>query len=138
MTLGTMAVDHEMRIDFAKLRTDRLAKTRAQMEKDGLGSVLVFDPDNVRYITSTKLGEWVNNKLNRYTLLAKGHEPILFEIGSAIGTKKALCPWIKDIRPSKGDMRGTMTPLLQASRKVIGEVYEILKGWNLQDAAMSS
>jgi Xaa-Pro dipeptidase len=134
MTLGTMAVDHELRIDYAKLRVDRLEKSRAQLEKDGLGSLLLFDPDNVRYVTSTKLGEWTNNKLNRYTLLAKGHDPILFEIGSAIGTKKALSPWIKDIRPSKNDMRGTMTPLLKANEKVAGEIYEILKGWNLHDA----
>ena len=76
MTLGTMAVDHEQRIDYDKLRKDRLEKTREQMKKDGLGAVLLFDPDNVRYVTSTKLGEWVNNKLNRYTLLAEGHDPI--------------------------------------------------------------
>lgn len=134
MTLGTMAVDCELRIDYAKLRADRLEKSRKQMEADGLGSLLLFDPDNVRYVTSTRLGEWVNNKLNRYTLLAKGHDPILFEIGSAIGTKEKLCPWIKDIRPSKNDMRGSMTPLLKASHKVIGEIYEILKDWNLHEA----
>ena len=74
MTLGTMAVDHELRIDYDKLRKDRLAKSRAQMEKDGLGALLLFDPDNVRYVTSTRLGEWTDNKLNRYTLLAKDHE----------------------------------------------------------------
>ncbi|TCW25963.1 aminopeptidase P family N-terminal domain-containing protein, partial [Christensenella hongkongensis] len=56
MTLGTMAVDHEQRIDYDKLRKDRLEKTREQMKKDGLGAVLLFDPDNVRYVTSTKLG----------------------------------------------------------------------------------
>ena len=87
MTLGTMAVDHEIRLDYDKLRKDRLQKTREQMEIDGLGALLVFDPDNIRYITSTKLGEWVTNKLARYCLLAKGQEPILFEIGSAIRTK---------------------------------------------------
>ena len=76
----------------------------------------------------------MNNKLNRYTLLAEGHDPILFEIGSAIGTKKMLCPWIKDIRPSKNDMRGSMTPLLKSNEKVIGEVYEILREWNLHEA----
>ena len=134
MTLGTMAVDHELRIDYPKLRADRLEKTRIQMEKDGLGSILVFDPDNVRYITSTKLGEWVNNKLNRYTLLAKGHDPILFEIGSAIGTKQKLCPWIKDIRPAKNDMRGSMSPKLNASFKMLSEIYDILKDWNLHEA----
>ena len=48
MTLGIMAVDHEMRIDFPKLRIERLQKTRLQMDKYGVGSLLVFDPDNVK------------------------------------------------------------------------------------------
>ena len=33
-TLGTMAVDHEMRIDYAKLRKDRLGKNK---DSDGEG-----------------------------------------------------------------------------------------------------
>lgn len=131
MTLGIMAVDHELRIDYDKLRKDRLQKTREQMEKDGLGALLVYDPDNVRYITSTKLGEWANNKLGRYCLLVRGQEPILFEIGSAIGTKKMLCPWIKDIRPGKNDMRGTMPTELAAAENSIKEIASILKDFNV-------
>lgn len=132
MTLGTMAVDHEIRIDYDKLRKDRLQKTREQMAKDNLGALLVYDPDNIRYITSTKLGEWTSNKLGRYCLLARDHEPILFEIGSAIRTKKLLSPWIKDIRPSKNDMRGTMPPELGASENSIAEIYNILKEFGLE------
>lgn len=133
MTLGIMAVDHELRIDYAKLRQERLQKTRVSMQKDNLGALLVYNPDNVRYITSTKLGEWVNNKMNRYCLLAKDRDPILFEIGSAIGTKKMLCPWIKDIRPAKNDMLGSMPDELGAGEASIKEIYDILKEFNLQD-----
>jgi len=136
MTLGTMAVDHEMRINYEKLRGDRLQKTRIQMKKDGIGALLLFDPDNVRYVTSTKLGEWVNNKLNRYCLLAEGHEPILFEIGSAIETKKKLCPWITDIRPAKNDMRGSMPKELNASENAVREIYEILESYNLHKESL--
>ena len=132
MTLGTMAVDHELRIDYKKLREDRLNNTRVQMEKDGLGAILVYDSDNVRYITSTKLGEWTTNKLSRYCLLPSGQDPILFEIGSAIGTKKKLCPWIKDIRPSKGDVRGTIPVEVEATDKGIKEIYSILKSFGLE------
>jgi Xaa-Pro dipeptidase len=57
----------------------------------------------------------------------------LFEIGSAIGTKKMLCPWIKDIRPAKNDMRGSMPTELNAAQKCIGEIYEILKSYNLHE-----
>ena len=108
MTLGTMATDCEIRIDYAKLRKDRLDKMNGQLKKDGLGALLSFDPDTIRYITSTKLNDWTNNKLARSCLLVPDHDPILYEIGSAIETKKRLSPWIKDrIVPAIGSMRGT-------------------------------
>ena len=108
MTLGTLATDCEIRIDFAKLRRDRLAKMNAQLKQDGLGALLCFDPDAIRYITSTKLNDWTNNKLARSCLLVADQEPILYEIGSAIETKRRLSPWIRDrIYPMVGSMRGT-------------------------------
>ncbi len=108
MTLGTMAVDSEIRLDYGKLRQDRLSKMNEQMKKDGLGALLTFDPDTIRYISGTKLNDWTNNKLARCCLLVTDHAPILFEIGSAIETKKRLSPWIKDrIYPMVGSMRGT-------------------------------
>jgi len=108
MTLGTMATDCELRIDFAKLRNERLGKANRQLKQDGLGALLCFDPDSIRYITGTKLNDWTNNKLARSCLLAADQEPILYEVGSAIETKKRLSPWIKDrIFPFVGGMRGS-------------------------------
>ncbi len=57
MTLGTMATDCEIRIDYDKLRKERLSRANDQLKKDGLGALLCFDPDAIRYITSTRLGE---------------------------------------------------------------------------------
>ena len=108
MTLGTMATDCEIRIDYDKLRRDRLSKMNEQLKTDRLGALLSFDPDTIRYITSTKLNDWTNNKLARSCLLVADHEPILYEIGSAIETKKRLSPWIKDrIYPAIASMRGS-------------------------------
>jgi Xaa-Pro dipeptidase len=107
-TLGTMATDCEIRIDYDKLRKDRVRKAKDQLKADGLGALLCFDPDAIRYITSTKLNDWTNNKLARSCLLAVNQDPILYEVGSAIETKKSLCPWIKDrIYPFVGGMRGS-------------------------------
>jgi Xaa-Pro aminopeptidase len=108
MTLGTMGVDFEIRVDFQQLRKDRLHKANAQLKEDGLGALLCFDPDSIRYITSTKLNDWTNNKLARSCLLIADQEPILFEVGSAIETKKKLSPWMKErIYPFVGSMRGS-------------------------------
>ena len=129
MTLGTMATDCEVRIDYSKLRSDRLKKANAQLKKDGLGALLCFDADAIRYITSTRLGDWTNNKLARSCLLAVDKEPILFEIGSAIATKEALCPWMKDrILPFIGTMRGTFPSAVvsENTKKFAGMVASLL------------
>ena len=107
MTLGLMAKDCEIRVDYEKLRRDRLRKTREQMRKEGLATLLVFDSDWIRYITSTKANDWANNKLLRSALLTEGQEPVLYELGSGIQAKRALCPWIADrMHPSIGTWRG--------------------------------
>jgi Xaa-Pro aminopeptidase len=107
MTLGMMAKDCEIRVDYDKLRKDRLRKTKEQMKKDGIATLLCFDQDWIRYVTSTRVNDWANNKLLRSALVTVDAEPILFELGSAIAAKKVLCPWIADrMYPSIGTWRG--------------------------------
>ncbi len=62
-TFGTNAVDWEQRIDFDRLRDDRLARLRAQLDASELGAVLAFDFTNIRYMTSTHIGTWAVDKL---------------------------------------------------------------------------
>ena len=96
MTLGTMVTDSEIRIDFDTLPKDRPTKMNEQLKKDGLGTLLSFDPDTIRYVTSTKLNDWTNNKLAPCCLLVADREAVLYEIGCAIEAKKKLSPWIAD------------------------------------------
>jgi len=42
-TYGTMAVDWEQRIDFDRLRTERLARVKALLAKSEMGALLCFD-----------------------------------------------------------------------------------------------
>jgi hypothetical protein len=55
-----------------------VARTRAALEASGLGALLVFDQHNVRYITSTVIGEWARDKLTRWALLTGNGEPWLW------------------------------------------------------------
>ena len=68
-THGTMAVDWENRIDFDRLRRERLQKARDLLAQSSMGSLLCFDMNNVRYLTSTHIGTWAQDKANRFTLL---------------------------------------------------------------------
>ena len=36
-----------------------------------MGALLCFDMNNVRYLTSTHIGTWAQDKANRFTLLRK-------------------------------------------------------------------
>src|SRR5581483_530814 len=58
---ATMAVDWEQRVDFARLRTHRLERARRALEESDLGALLLFDPNNIRYVTSTHIGEWARD-----------------------------------------------------------------------------
>lgn len=67
---GTMNVDFEERINFRRLHDYRLARSRMALRKSDLGSLLTFDNNNIRYITSTAIGEWARDKMCRFALLA--------------------------------------------------------------------
>lgn len=78
MTLGVMASDVEQRIDFAAMRQHKHERIQTQLAEKALGAVLCFDPDDVRYATSTTLGEWHRDKFVRWCLIPREGEPILF------------------------------------------------------------
>ena len=88
--LGTMGVDFEERVDYRRLQRYRLARAQAALEASDLGALLVFDVNNIRYLTSTKIGEWERDKLSRWALLPRGGDPIIWDFGSAAVHHQAL------------------------------------------------
>ncbi len=67
-TYGTMGVDWEQRVDFERLRSERLARVKKLLKKSEIGSLLCFDMNNIRYITNTTIGTWAIDKLGRFCL----------------------------------------------------------------------
>ncbi len=80
---GHTQVDFEERVNFRRLHDYRLARTRAALSQSGLGALLCFDQHNIRYITSTVIGEWARDKLTRYALLTGNGDPYIWDFGSA-------------------------------------------------------
>jgi Xaa-Pro aminopeptidase len=93
-TYGTMGVDWEQRVDFDRLRRERLARAQQFLAESELGALLCFDMNNIRYITSTHIGTWAYDKLIRFTLLMRDAEPILWDFGSAARHHAIYCPWL--------------------------------------------
>jgi len=93
-TRGTMAVDWEERINFERLREQRLMRLRAELEKSDLGALLAFDFGNIRYMTSTHIGTWAMDKLIRFALITRNSDPIIWDFGSAAKHHALFNPWL--------------------------------------------
>src|SRR5215210_7489132 len=105
-----MAVDWERRVDFDRLRRDRLARTKQHLADSELGALLCFDMANIRYITATNIGTWAMDKLIRFCLLPQGDEPIMWDFGSAARHHKLYNPWLGEDRSRAGisTLRGSV------------------------------
>jgi Xaa-Pro aminopeptidase len=99
---STTGTDWQGRVDFDRMRRDRLARARMMMEKHDLGALVCFVGENVRYITGVFQGNWKNNIFIRYCVLPRDGEPVLFETaGSDLECAKIDAPWLNgNIRPA--------------------------------------
>jgi hypothetical protein len=103
---GQRAVDFEERVNFRRLHDYRLARARQALGHSGLGAMLCFDTNNIRYLTSTVIGEWARDKMIRFALLAGDAEPYFWDFGSAVKHHQLYSPWLP--RPLAGrDAGGT-------------------------------
>src|SRR5678816_4353782 len=132
---GHMAVDFEERIDFQRLNAYRLARVRAALAGSGLGAVLVFDQYNIRYISSTVIGEWARDKLTRWSLLTGNGEPWVWDFGSAARHHRLHAPWIPEKQSLAGmvGMRGAVSPRAGLFDKAAQEIKAILQQEGVAD-----
>jgi Xaa-Pro dipeptidase len=127
--LGTMGVDFEERVDYRRLHRYRLGRAQAALEASDLGALLLFDDNNIRYVTATKIGEWARDKLSRWTLLTRGGDPILWDFGSAAVHHRLYSPWLKPENCKAGlvGLRGTVDPKFGLMKHHAEEMASILK-----------
>jgi Xaa-Pro aminopeptidase len=125
---GRMQVDFEERVDFRRLHAYRLGRTRQALARSGLGALLMFDQYNIRYISSTVIGEWARDKLIRYCLLAGSGEPWVWDFGSAARHHRLYAPWLDATHCLAGmvGMRGAVSPKSGLFEQAAREIKEIL------------
>ena len=90
---GMMGVDWEERVNFDRLRRERLKKAQDAMEKAGLDALFVFALEDVRYLTGFRshLGPVTTLGLAA-AVLPRGGDPILCTLDTAHA--RARMPWI--------------------------------------------
>jgi len=132
---ATAAVDWEQRIDFARLREHRLERSRTSLRDSELGAVLLFDQNNIRYVTSTHIGEWARDKSARCALLPREGEPVLWDFGSAARHHQMYAPWLPESswRAGVTSMRGAMPEATGAPDMLARHIADELRELGLQD-----
>jgi Xaa-Pro aminopeptidase len=146
-TFGTNVVDWEARVDVDRLRRERLAKLRAELDRSEVGALLTFDFHNIRYMTATHIGTWAMDKMIRFALLPRGGEPVLWDFGSAAKHHELHAPWLDyrtgdDIAgPAKGTsgaragisvLRGAFHPNSGIAENLAEKIYAELERYGLQ------
>ncbi len=111
-TYGVMEVDWEERVRLDRLREERLARITSLLADSELAALLCFDMANIRYITATHIGTWAQDKLNRFCLLPRAGEPIMWDFGSAARHHQLYNPWLGEGRSRAGisTLRGAISP----------------------------
>ena len=91
---GFMGVDWEERVNFDRLRRERLQKAKAAMDKAGVDALFVFALEDVRYLTGFRshLGPVTILGLAA-VVLPRGGDPILWTVDKV--HTLARMPWIR-------------------------------------------
>ena len=132
---GVMNVDFEERIDFRRLHRYRLGRARQAVRNSTLGAVLCFDNNNIRYITSTAIGEWARDKFCRFAVLTGNGEPHLWDFGSAAAHHRIYAPWLQPVCCHAGNvgLRGTIPPNQGLVKRAAQEIFDVLKEQGVAD-----
>jgi Xaa-Pro aminopeptidase len=132
---GSMTVDWEDRVNPDRLRAYRLGRAKAALAASDLGALLVFDHNNIRYLTSTHIGEWARDKMTRYALLTRGGEPYIWDFGSAAKHHRLNCPWLlpNNIRAGMIGLRGAVAPEVGLAGAAAREIRQILVAEGVAD-----
>jgi Xaa-Pro aminopeptidase len=132
---GFQAVDWEERLNTDRLRNYRFGRARAALEASELGAMLLFDFNNIRYVTSTHIGEWARDKMTRFALQTRGGQPHLWDFGSAAKHHRLYCPWLppENIRAGMIGLRGAVAPEAGLFTGAAREIKAILRAEGVAD-----
>ena len=132
---GHTTVDFERRIDHDRPRRYRLARTRQALQASNAGTLLLFDVNNIRYVSATKIGEWERDKMCRFCLLTGDDSPYVWDFGSAAMHHKRHADWLEPDHCLAGvvGMRGTIPPEFGLMQKYAKQIAGLIRDAGMAD-----
>ena len=110
---GVANTDWKEGINWARVRDWRLKRAHEAMARHGLGALVLFYDENMRYVSSTLTPGWNRLKQGlRYVVLPAGKDPIVYEQGDIGAHLEVHSPWIpkENIRHSYIWIKGAVGP----------------------------
>jgi Xaa-Pro aminopeptidase len=129
-----MGVDWESRVNFDRLRMHRMRRLQEVLRESPLGSLLLFDMNNIRYSTSGHIGNWARDKLFRCVLVTREEHPILWDIGSAAKQHQTYNPWLpaESWQAGLSSWRGAIPEEVGVEKGNAARIADILRERGLQ------
>lgn len=120
--MGLIGVDWEERINFDRMRRERLQKAKDVLANSDVDVLFVFRPEDVRYLTGFRFHLGPVPHLGRnVVVLPKGGEPILFTLDFVHA--KARMPWLapENIQPSaRAVSLGSAKAFIERVKSLVG------------------
>lgn len=129
---GPFGVDWEDRIDFDRLRSDRVAAVRRALQASELDALLLWKDENVRYLTSLR-AQLIAGKMTSLNgvLLTREAGPVLLCSGGEIDKASMGMSWLAAVHPIPimeqrelvdAFVKSTLVPLLSELGVSVGRV----------------
>ncbi len=97
---GSFQVDWEERIDFARLRSERVKKTQWAMHEKDIDALILWKDENVRYLTSLRAIMLAYRSSTQFgVLLTQEESPVLFASSAEAARIPEAMPWIEHLVP---------------------------------------
>jgi Xaa-Pro dipeptidase len=135
---GITGTDAEERINWDRMRVERQRKANEQIKKAGLGTVVGFYEENIRYLTSARGPPWTRDKPGlRYGVMFEDGDVLLYEQGDNKYHAMRNNPWLgkKNIRHSYATwIKGAAGPASQdQARKFAKDLKNEMKAHKVVD-----
>lgn len=128
---GTTGTDWEAGVNFDRLRRERFERAQNAVKAAGLGAVLCFNFDNIRYITATHIGEWCRDKLARYALCPMQGPTFLFD--PAVPAKRISSPWMGDnMEAAISTLLGALPPSMRVQDGFARQIKRLLVHYGIE------
>ncbi len=133
MAFGKYAVDYEQRVDYPRLRAERLQRAKDQINHDGLGALVTWDEANIRYLTGYYVTTPIRYLEAQWAFCARNGEPHLVGGNDQAGLIRRM-PWMGERihAPASIPKMAACTPDDPVVQKLVDQIARLMAEYGVE------